>query len=464
MILRLAVKSAARNAPSWLALIISSVTLAVVLTLNIALIISGAAAEGEGQQAFIAMGGTALGFSLLTGLASFVLVVSVCVRLQRRDVALWQIAGLSPRSAFSTVTIETLLLTLVSAALGAVLAVALWPAFAGFVSTSGLPQSDVLNGRIPIAALIIGVASTAVVTCLAGVRSSRAIVNGDIVESVKSANTFEQNRPSVVRRIVSITLGVGAVIGVAAIYVAISNADPVTEPRKIGEFLTTYSGMGMLLCLVFALFGGPAVRLVVWLGSRTLGRGLTPFLATREASARPRLTRALIMPLSLAAASTGVMTTWVDKLRTVLTAETGSTDGVSAPPEQIALLLGGPIIVACVASGAIVFATATNRQQDNALLLVAGATSRLIYRKALGEALFYAVISLVCAYAIICLNEVAMVQALSAGPIPNVGLAAPSWHAGAVIAFGVALTLIMLLVITVTGLRKHPISTIQEGH
>ena len=220
----------------------------------------------------------------------------------------------------------------------------------------------------------------------------------------------------------------------------------------------------MLLCLVFALFGGPAVRLVVWLGSRTLGRGLTPFLATREASARPRLTRALIMPLSLAAASTGVMMTWVDKLRTVLTAETGSTDGVSAPPEQIALLLGGPIIVACVASGAIVFATATNRQQDNALLLVAGATSRLIYRKALGEALFYAVISLVCAYAIICLNEVAMVQALSAGPIPNVGLAAPSWHAGAVIAFGVALALIMLLVITVTGLRKHPISTIQEGH
>ncbi|PRQ10480.1 hypothetical protein C1Y63_11370 [Corynebacterium sp. 13CS0277] len=80
MIPKLAVSSVVRGAGSWLSLIVTAVTLAVVLTLNIALIVVGAGAAGEAQQAYVTMGGAALGFSVLTGLVSFATVVGICVR------------------------------------------------------------------------------------------------------------------------------------------------------------------------------------------------------------------------------------------------------------------------------------------------------------------------------------------------------------------------------------------------
>lgn len=85
MSLKIALNSVLKGAASWAALMVTSVVLSVVLTLNIALIVAGIAAEGGGdaQQAYVAVGGVALGFSLLTGLASFILVVGICVRLQR---------------------------------------------------------------------------------------------------------------------------------------------------------------------------------------------------------------------------------------------------------------------------------------------------------------------------------------------------------------------------------------------
>lgn len=88
MIFKIALNSVRKGMASWIALLVSSVTLAVVLTLNIALIVAGTAVSGEAQQAYTSMGGVALSFSVLTGLASFSLVVDTCARLQRREIAL----------------------------------------------------------------------------------------------------------------------------------------------------------------------------------------------------------------------------------------------------------------------------------------------------------------------------------------------------------------------------------------
>ena len=57
-----------------------------------------------------------------------------------------------------------------------------------------------------------------------------------------------------------------------------------------------------------------------------------------------------------------------------------------------------------------------------------------------------------------------MAKALSAGPVPSVPILAPGWQAAGVVAVGIALTLLLLLVVTADGMRRNPVTTITGGH
>ncbi|MBZ8176578.1 ABC transporter permease [Corynebacterium sp. 3HC-13] len=462
MIAKIAVNSVLKGMSSWVALIITAVALSIVLTLNVALIIAGVSISGEAQQAYVSMGGVALSFTVLTGIASFSLVVSTCLRLQRRDVALWQIAGILPRTALVILLLEVLLVSATSAVIGVLAAIAVWPAYAGFVGHSGLPHSEVLQQNIPTLALIIGVGTTAVVSVLTGIRTSRNVVQTNLVESVRASSAFWGKTPSLPARLLKSITGVALVAGVIAIYLAIGHGKLITDQHKIGDFLTTYPGMGILLCLTFAVIGSPLIRVLAKLTTYLPGN-VPHFLASREVIARPSLTTSLVLPISLAAAAVGVMTTWVEKLKDILYTAAGSSDSVSAPPEQMALLLAGPVIAACVSASSIVFATASHRQEDNALLVVSGSTPSAAYIKAVVEVLIYTVISLVCAYVIIVFNEGAMVLALSAGPIPSAPFTLPGLAGVGVVALGMGLTLVMLMVVTLAGFRKQSIMVVLGG-
>lgn len=95
-LLKLVVRSVAIDVASWLALIVTSAILAVTVTLDIGLVVVGARTSGEAQQAFVAFGCVALGFCVLVGLLSLMMVIRVCLGLQRRSVGLWQLAGVYP--------------------------------------------------------------------------------------------------------------------------------------------------------------------------------------------------------------------------------------------------------------------------------------------------------------------------------------------------------------------------------
>ncbi|CAB0491673.1 ABC transporter permease [Corynebacterium diphtheriae] len=462
MIFKIALNSVRKGIASWIALLVSSIALSVVLTLNVALIVAGAAVSGDAQQAYISMGGVALAFSVLTGLASFRLVVDTCIRLQQREVALWQIAGLLPPTALAILFTEVVLVTAASAVVGTIITILIWPSYASFVGHSGLPYSSVLEHNIPAPAISIGIAITVIVSILAGISSSRKIVRGDLITGVKASSSFETKRGSVKGYIFTTTLGVAFLVGIIAIYSAIGNRTELTDPQEIGDFVTIYPGMGILLCLVFAFLGPFLIRALVALIQLCPGK-VSFFLAAREASARPALTKALVMPISLAASAVGVMTSWVSKLKDILETVSEASSSVSAPPEQMALLLAGPIIAACVSASSIVFATASNREQDNALLIVSGSTRSAAYTKALFETVVYAFISLFCAYFIIIANELAMVAAFSSGPIPSAQVSLPSWAATGVVTFGMSLTLLMLLTVTSTGFRKESITVVLES-
>ncbi|EGY77292.1 FtsX-like permease family protein [Cutibacterium avidum] len=461
MTLKIAVNSVIRGASSWLSLIVASVVLMVVVTLSIGLIVAGVSAGGDAQQAYASMGGVALGFTVLTGFASFRLVVGTCVRLQRRDVALWQIVGVLPRTALLILIVEILLVTALSALLGALVSEAVWPWYAGFVATSGLPPSDGLTHPIPVVAMITGVATTAVVSLVSGLGSARQIARADVVTAVRPSETTQSSPHH--SRVLFVVVTVLLIAGTVTLYLTIGHVSPVTDADDLVGVLSAYPGMGLLVCLVFAMICGPVVRGLVAL-IRAIGLGGTPgFLASREAAARPRLTQALVMPISLAAAAIGMMTSWIHLVTTVMAARAPGSGSVSAPPRQMALLLGGPVIVACVCASAIVLATSSHRREDNALLLVSGSTPGLVRAKTVLEALVYAAVCLVCSYTIVTVNDLAMVAALSAGPVPDVRATPPGWSACAVVGFGFTLTLILLLVVTRSGMRKDPITIVMGG-
>ncbi|KJY54270.1 ABC transporter inner membrane protein [Bifidobacterium coryneforme] len=445
-LLKLVVRSVAIDVASWLALIVTSAILAVTVTLDIGLVVVGARTSGEAQQAFVAFGCVALGFCVLVGLLSLMMVIRVCLGLQRRSVGLWQLAGVLPRTVFVVLLGEVLLVGLLSSLLGALVAGLAWFPFARLISSSGLPSNDVLAQPLIPLALWIGAGSTGVICVLGGLLPARRIARGDVLEAVRGDGQTSRSGFSLRKRILRAVLSVAIIAGTAALYIAIGHAQPLISKRAVGDFMTVYAGMGMLMCLAVACCATPLIRgllALIGLGSDRLG---TPwFLAVREASSHPDLTRGLIMPIGLAGGAVGVMMAWIDKLSSVLS---GSGETVSAPPKQMAVLFGGAVIVGCVAASSVVFATMRSRGRDAAVLIAGGGTSGLVWMKVACETVIYLALSLVVAYAIVWINELAMDHAFTSGPLPSAPFTMPGWQAAGIVVFGMLFVVVMLAAIT----------------
>lgn len=454
LLLKLTVRSVAIDVVSWLALIITSAMLAVVVTLDIGLVVAGAGTSGEAQQSFVAFGCVALGFCVLVGLLSLMMVIRVCLGLQRRSVALWQLAGVLPRTVFVVLLGEVLLVGLLSSLLGALVAGLAWFPFARLISSSGLPSDGALARPLTPLALWIGTGSTGVICVLGGLLSARRIARGDVLEAVRGGGQTSRSGFSLPRRIARTVLSAAIIAGTAALYMAIGHERPLASKRAVGDFMTVYAGMGMLVCLVVACCANPLIRgllALIGLGSDRLG---TPwFLAVREASSHPDLTRGLIMPIGLAGGAVGVMMAWIGKLGSVLS---GSGETVSAPPGQMALLFGGAVVVGCVAASSVVFATMRSRERDAAILIAGGGTNGLVWMKAACETVIYLALSLVVAYTIVWANELAMDHAFTSGPIPSAPFTLPGWHAAGIVVFGM-LVVAMMLAVTTAGITHRQI-------
>lgn len=461
LLLRLVVRSVTVDVASWLALIVTSVMFAVVLTLDIGLVVAGADTSGEAQQAFIAFGGVALGFSVLVGLLSLTMVIRVCLGLQRRSVGLWQLAGVLPRTVFAVLLGEVLLVGLLSALLGALVAGLAWLPFTHLISSSGLPSSNVLVRPLPPPALWIGAGSTGIICILGGMLSARRIAHGNVLEDVRGGDQLSKQPTSLTWRITRAVLSIALIAGTMALYIVISHERLLVSRRAVGDFMTVYAGMGMLVCLVIACCANPLIRGILAL----IGWGAEPFdtpwfLAVREASAHLDITYGLVMPIGVAGGAVGVMMAWIGKLGAVLS---GSGESVSAPPEQMALLFGGAVIIGCVAASSVVFATMRSRGRDAAVLIAGGGTTGMIRIKAACETIIYLTLSLIIAYTIVWINELAMDHALTSGPVPSVPFTLPGWQAAGIVLFGMLIVTAMISAVTERITHRQIVPVILNG-
>ena len=138
---------------------------------------------------------------------------------------------------------------------------------------------------------------------------------------------------------------------------------------------------------------------------------------------------------------------------------TGGTAALHA--NEVALLLGGPLLLAAVASAIVVFMSSRTRGQELALLQASGATHRTIMRTATLEAVIYVITAGILASAIIVASGVIIAAGLStAAPGTTAKIDAMP---GLIIA-GVGCVLIMFATLgpTIVGLRRDVIRTLSS--
>ena len=339
------------NLVTWLALIMSNTVLAVVMSLNIGLIVAGVRSTGETQEAYISLGSTALLLVVATSLVSLTLVTNFTLRLQHPVVARWQLVGMLPGQAARILRAQVLVVSTLTGVIGAAFAWLLWYPYAHTVATSGLPTSPALDQPIPAPALVIAIVSVAGMSLLTGLMGARRAMRAELVDGASISGAFRRTRVGIVRKLLCVV----ASLGVGALYYAIAQVEPLQNIDEMGGMLGAYVGVGVLLSVVVALWGPYILRVLVAM-LRVLPITATPwFLAVREAQARPTLTGTLIMPIAIAASTTGMAGMSISKLRQVLVSMRGSdTEVLSAPLSISLLLVGGTIVVACASAASVV--------------------------------------------------------------------------------------------------------------
>ncbi|MBU4213728.1 MAG: hypothetical protein KJ792_03630 [Actinobacteria bacterium] len=467
MIVRLGtliVRDLAYGYRAWIALLVSVCGMATVFALSLALLLVGAAAQGEAQDAYVAIAGVALAFSVLTGVANLVQVARVSISLRRRAVALWHLAGVLPGQAFAMTLTQVTVVCLGGGLAATLLAPVLWVPLSDFVRTTGLPQTPGLSQSIPPGATLWAVVVAVGVGALGGVPGALTAARQAVLDGLDDARVTTGGRGGGARTVVRIVFAVLLGVGTAALYWAISKV-PARTTDELGDFLTVYPGMGLLVLAMLSITGLWSVPLLsracVWLTPEGHSP-LSSYLATRQVSSRLDHTRGLVMPVALSAAVVGVVLAWTDKLGEILRGA-GAGESVRAPGDQLALLIGGAVVIALIASSSVSYASMDVRVRDAALLAAMGARPATLYRQAVTEALVYAAMAASLAYAAIAVNEWAMSTALAHGPAPAASLDALPWEPLVLIAVAFALNVANLLALTRYAASKDPVATLARS-
>lgn len=449
---------------AWTALLVSVCGMGTVFALTLALLLVGARATGEAQAAYVTVSAVALGFSALTGVANLAQVSRVAVGLRRRAVALWQLAGVQPREAAAMTLTQVCAVCLLGGALAAALAPAVWGPFAAFVRSTDLPPAPGLATALPAAATAWAVVASVLVGALGGVPGARAAARQDVLDGLtpaRSATAARAGRTRVAARVVLVAAGAAVV---AALDAAISRVGP-RRPDELGDFLTIYPGMGLLLLAVVAVAGGWFTSAFAWVAVRLTPAGRAPlpvYLATRQAASRLDHTRGLVMPVALCAAVTGIVLAWIRQLTAALR-DAGAPDAVQAPGDQLALLVGGAVVIALVTSSSVSYASLDVRTRDAALLAAMGARPGTLYRQAVAEALVHAAMAAALAYGVIGLHDRTLSAALAHGPVPTASPGALPWEPLVLVAASFVLNTATLLGLTAHAVGRDPVATVTRS-
>lgn len=434
---------------TWAGVFVLATAAGFVLAVGASIADTGSALGGQFQENLSGVAATILLFSGVAAIAVLSSVATLTVTLQQRSYALWQLIGARPLTVGIIVLLQLLVVSIVGATLGVVLA---WPVsdplFAlGFGTAPILRGIHVHFGVLTVLGSIAGVCG---IVLLGGWRAARRAAFTPPLEVLREAEP-RHRRMRWFRWIFVAAAAIAAYALSSSLFGAPLSQSGSQVPL-IAPVLTIF-----IVALAPLLY--PAV-LMAW--TTILPARVSPawFLARNQARYRLAYSTAAITPLLVGISLSAGLYTAAATLNDAFSIQgTGSTAELHA--NEVVLLLGGPLLLAAVAAAIVVFMSSRTRSQELALLQASGATHRTIILTATLEAVIYVVTAGLLAFAVTIASGAIIAAGLStAAPGTTATIdAIPGIIIGGI---GCALILLTTLAPALVGLRRDVMRTLSS--
>lgn len=421
---RLAFKEVKKDLTPWYSLAITSSFVAIGLIFFLATISGGQGFGGDIGAAYRQIGDNGLALLILIGVLSVNSSAKVAVSLQRQDLLIWRLTGVTEKQAKFIVVTEVLISSSAGALCGCVLGFAGWPVWKLILASANMPYTDKLPSLPPmwsLPAVIIAVVITALLGGNSAGKKASEMRPMTIMRGVEDVVW----KPRWVR-LLFIVLSV-AVIAVSYFIVAKtpSSSSIETITQKTTFFYVTQAA---LYALLIGLSGQ-------WFISRFLNAwtqvippriSTTWFLAKKQSGEDVEVSTSLVVPLAVSLILMTGIYGWIGQAQDASRALGVPFQGQGINVGSLVIWFGWPILITLVNAGGLAMATGQTKRKDAALLLIAGAPTHQVTVKILYECFILVFTSTLLSTIVYFVNGLIFVLMLRLGPIPEAGFVWPN--------------------------------------
>lgn len=362
-------------------------------------------------ETLVIMGAVVGGWGGMIALFSLVSTLGVAVQRRRTEIGLLRCIGATPRQVRRLLRTETLLVALVAATIGAILA---WPA--GRSLLAALREGEMISGDVQAADGLVALGATVVVVvvvCLlaAGLAARRVTGGAPMLALAEDAGPSRLRRWRVV---VGLLLVAHAVAGGVVTVTVMADLDDPYAPMQTSGSASIVAGIGLALFAPALL--GQVGALVHWLEGGGAGAALAALTANRRSALMAGVSGPVLV---FTAAGTGtLMLVGIDARTLVMPPEMTRTEA-----DTIALL--NYVVVGMIALFAAIMvvnsllAVVGDRAVEFGRLRLVGATPEQVRALVLGETLMVAVIGVGLGLVGALATVVPFGMAREEGPIPD---------------------------------------------
>ena len=432
---------------SWAGLVLVAAVAGLAIGIGGSFLETGLHVGGRRGEGISGVSSMILVFSGVSAIAVTSAVARLAVDLGRPGYARWQLCGVTPRQTAAVVLGQVVVLSLTGAALGlgatALLArFVLRLAFDG--ASGGYETTTAIVG--PLTAILLG-GGVLLVALLGGLPAARRAARTPALEALRESEP-QGTAMRWWRWALFVVLTAGMV---AAVQAWMSSAATAT-PEDRSTLISQTPLIAPLLTMVIVA-GGPvlyAPLLRAWTALLPATASSAWFLARHQARYHLGRSTATITPLLTGTAMLGGLYT--------VTATWGAAARAAGEPfeglklGQVIVLLGGPLLLAGIGAAVVVFMSNRTQAREQALLSASGATTTVIVRAAVLQALIHVCTAAVLSAAVIVATGVlttAMLRPFYPAVVPQFDVGS----SGILVGAGALLTAAAVLIPVLSRLR-----------
>ena len=437
-LVRLARKELGKDIAPWISLALTSALTAMGVSFYIGSLVRGAGFDGQIGQAYIESGSTGIVLLILVSVFAISSSSRVAVTLQRRDIVVWRLAGVSERQARIVVLVEISFAATVGTLVGAACAFGLWPIWRLVLHAADMPYALTL-GFPPLAVFPIVVFALTITAVLGGMKAGREAASVRPVLVLRSDSVAVRRFSWGSWLIGGLALClIGYLLFFANRTSAHSSVIDITQKTTF-IYMGTSLAYAVLIGSVGKFFVGRFLR--VWTAVVPGRWSKSWFLASRQSEHDLELSTALVIPLTVSLVLVTGVFGYVGQAEDAARAFGVAFAGKGIDVGGLVQLLGLPVLISLINAGGIAIATGAKKRRDASMLFVLGATKRQLYSKLVFESVMLVGTSLLISLMVYFVNGLGFFVAVRYGPIPNASFIWPSFapFSLALIGFGIFL-------------------------